>query len=159
MDIITINVSAKETVDLQCVRCGNSRRISTALLQADANTYKVQCKCGFNYYVAFDRRRFPRRKTELKGVYFLENSLKDEIIDIIDLSKTGLCFIAKSNIDIKIGQIIALNFILDNPERDNVECKATIRQINDCKVGVEFLNLSSSVQRVLAFYLFNYVEK
>ena len=159
MGKITINVAGKESVDLMCLKCGNSRQVSIASLPPGDNMYRIKCKCGEAYSVAFDRRRFIRRKTDLRGVYFTESRMKDELIEISNVSMTGLCFVKNDKCDLRMGQIITLNFVLDNVNKDTVECKAIIRQIQGERIGVEFMNLSPGAQRTIGFYLFNYIDK
>lgn len=155
MDIATLNISEKETVVLRCVRCGNSRQISTGELRPDIHLYKIKCKCGAAYYMQFNRRKFTRKNVTLKGTYSMENRMNDEIVDIVNLSRTGLCFFTHGRIYLTKGQTINLRFVLDNAERESIECKAIIRRIKDHEVGVEFVNLPPIMQKRLSFYLFN----
>jgi c-di-GMP-binding flagellar brake protein YcgR len=159
MSNVTVHVSGKETVDLMCLRCGNTREIPVESLPAGDNKYRIKCKCGYSYLALFDKRRFYRKKTCLGGVYFRDNHIKDEIIEISDISITGLCFIANGNGDLEKGQVINLTFVLDNASHDTVKCKATVRQLRDTRVGVEFLNLPPGMQKILGFYLFNSFDK
>ncbi len=159
MDRITIKVADKETINLMCMKCGNSRQISVASLISKDNRYRIQCRCGYSYTIVLERRRSHRKKTDLRGSYIADKSTREERVDIIDLSTLGLCLVRRDNTYLKNGQIINLSFVLENTERDEVKCKATIRRVNDDKVGVEFLDLSPSMQKILAFYLFNYVNR
>lgn len=159
MDNIMVNVSGKETINLMCTKCGNSREIPVAMFSANDNRYRIKCRCGNSYTIALERRGFNRKNTDLRGIYVADNFAREEIVDIINLSTTGLCLVRRDNRDLTEGQIINIRFMLENAERDEIKCKATIRQIKDEKVGVEFLDLSPGMKRILGFYLFNYVDK
>jgi hypothetical protein len=160
MDIPTICVAGKETADLVCSKCGNSRQIFLAGLPDAGNVFKIKCRCGYSYRLMFDKRRFNRKKTCLKGVYSSsDNRMYEDIIDIIDLSMTGLCFSRIDNRDLYNGQIVFIRFRLDNHQVDKVNCKAIVRHACNNRVGIEFLDLSPKVQRTIGFYLFNYPDK
>ena len=155
VEIITHNIAGSETVNLRCPRCGNSHRISTVELRSDIYMYKIKCKCGASHYVEFNKRKLPRKKVSLKGTCFTKNKINDEIIDILDISKKGLRFSVYGRIFMTKGQIINIRFTLDNTERESIECEAIIRWIKDGQVGVEFVNLSPTMQTRLGFYLFS----
>lgn len=157
-DIVT-NIVDNETVHLMCPKCGNSREIPVTSFSQKDNRYRVQCRCGYSYIIMLERRSFNRKTTDLRGTYTTASFGKDEIIDIINLSTTGLCLVRRDDRELTVGQFISLIFRLDNFERDEIKCQAVIRQINDKKIGVEFLDLSPGAKRMLGFYLFNYVDK
>ncbi len=147
-----MNVAKKEMVELKCLKCENSRQVTTAGIQGDGNIYKIKCKCGASYSVAFDRRRFIRKRTQLYGTYSIENSVKDEIANIVDISKGGLCFIGKRYNNLKKDQIITIRFVLDNSDMTPIECKAIIRTVKDQRIGIDFLELSEGIRKTLGFY-------
>jgi hypothetical protein len=159
MNNIIIRVAEKETINLLCTKCGNSRQFSVGKFSANDNKYRIQCRCGHSFKIMLDRRKYYRKKTDLRGTYIVDKFARDEIIDIIDLSTIGLCLVRRDNRELDLGQIISISFMLENAERDEIKCKATIRQIMDDKVGVEFLDLTPGMQKTLTFYLFNYVDK
>lgn len=159
MEKIIIKVAGKQIVNLTCIKCGNSRQISVGKFLAKDNRYRIQCRCGYTYTMVLERRKAHRRKTDLRGSYYTEKIAKKEIVDIVNLSTIGLCLIRRDNTDLKNGQIINLNFVLENAQRDEIKCKATIKQVKDHIVGVEFLDLSPGMQKILAFYLFNHVDR
>lgn len=154
-----IKVAGKEEIDLVCTKCGNTRQISIGCFTAKDNRYRIQCKCGYSYTIVIERRKSCRKKTDLRGSYDTEKFPRKEIVDIIDLSTIGACLVRRDKKDLKCGQIINLSFVLENSERDEIKCKATIRQVKEDKIGVEFLDLSLGMQKILAFYLFNYADR
>lgn len=159
MNKVIVNVFGNDSVHLTCMKCGNSKDIPVKSFSVDETQYRIICKCGYSYIIILERRSFNRKTTDLRGTYSEENSVTEEIVDIVDLSTTGLGLVRRDNRVITEGQIINIRFSLDTPSRDEIKCRATIRQVNDEKVGVEFLDLSPAMQRILGFYLFNYVNK
>lgn len=159
MDKIIINVLEKATITLTCIKCRNSREIPVTAFSSKDNRYRIKCKCGNNYIITLERRKFNRKVTDLRGTYVADKFAREEIVDIINLSTTGLCLVRRDNRNLEQGQIINLNFKLENVERDEIKCKATIIQVKDEKVGVEFLDLSPGIKTILGFYLFNYVDR
>jgi hypothetical protein len=105
------------------------------------------------FSIAFNRRKYNRKKTNIIGSYLSKHSLADNIITIIDLSRGGLAFIRNDTTKIAIGDKITINFTLDNSERDSIECTALIRNVFDNRVCVEFLDMRSGMKTSLGFYL------
>ena len=136
-----------------CVKCGNTRQIAIASLPVVRNLYKIKCKCGHTFTVLFNKRKSERKKTSFSGGYSLENSLREDIIQIVDLSRTGLCFTRNDGIRLKVGQSVSIRFRLYGVDSDLFECSAVIRNLTEDRVGAEFVNMSKSKQTMLGFYL------
>lgn len=153
MDVIKACIPEDGTLDLQCPTCGNSRRIPVSELKIQEHTYRIKCRCGTSHYIELNRRKFVRKDVALKGVYSTGNKMNDEIMDIVNLSKMGLCFSTYNTKYLAIDQIIHLRLVLDNSEREPIECKSIIKWISDGKVGVEFIDLSPSMQTRLGWCL------
>lgn len=78
-------------------------------------------------------------------------------ITVIDLSKTGVGFLlASKNVDyyqIKIGDILRIEFTLDDSKRTVVRTKITVRYASDKRVGAEFFMLDVHAAKQIGFYL------
>jgi hypothetical protein len=152
MDVVTINVGAKKSIDVVCSKCGNKRQVIVAKLSNFGVVYKIKCQCTHDFSIAFDRRQHRRKKTKLPGTYTLHNKFGDYIINIIDLSRGGLAFTRTDKNELAIGDMIHVQFILDNLVRDSIECMAIVRHVCDNRICVEFLNMIGRMQTTLGFY-------
>ena len=152
MDIVTINIAGKESIKLVCSKCGSAREINISSLPDIGRVYKIKCKCIHGFSIAFDKRKYKRKKTNFIGTYSLENSITDNIIDIIDLSRGGLGFIRTDRTKLKIGDRLAVRFNLDNAGNDVIDCIVSIRNIFNNRVCCEFLDMRGGMKTTLGFY-------
>jgi hypothetical protein len=153
MDVMTIDVAAKDSINLVCAKCGNEKQITVSKLPDAGRIYKVKCKCTHVFSVAFNRRKYNRKRTNIIGSYASKHSLADNIINITDISRGGLAFVRTDTSMIAVGDKLTINFTLDNTERDSITCTALIRNILGKKVCVEFLDMRKGMQTTLGFYL------
>jgi hypothetical protein len=65
------------------------------------------------------------------------------------------CFLLYSDNKCKphLGDKLRIRFKLDNPELDLIECSAIVRNSGE-RVGVEFVDLTYRVRRMLGFYFY-----
>jgi hypothetical protein len=99
-----------------------------------------------------DRRDHSRKKVALHGGYIKIGSeiMGDMLVE--DLSFTGLSFMAMSSHGLKVGDTILLKFRLDDQNLTEIIRDGVVRNVQDSRVGVEFLR-SASLDRDLGFYL------
>ena len=142
MDVITINIAGRESVNLVCSKCGSARRIDISSLPNIGKVYRIECKCIHGFSIAFDKRKYKHKKTNFIGTYSLDNSLTDNIIDIIDLSRGGLGFIGSDKNKIKIGDRLTVRFNIDNAESDMINCTILVRNVIGNRVCCEFLDMT-----------------
>ncbi len=152
MDVITINIAGKESINLVCSKCGGAREIIISSLPHIGKVYNVRCKCTHGFSIAFDRRAYKRKNTAFIGTYSLDNSLTDNIIDITDLSRGGLCFTRTDQNTLNIGDRLTVRFNLDNEQNDIIECNVLVRNIFNNRVCCEFLNMKGRMKTTLGFY-------
>lgn len=152
MDVVAINIAGKESVHLMCSKCGSARDIQVSSLSNIGRVFKVKCKCTHGFSIAFDNRKFRRKKTKFLGSYSLDNSIVDNMISIVDLSRGGLGFIRSDNTKLAKGDRISIRFRLDNAECDLIATDAIIRNVFDDRVCVEFIDMKGRMNTTLGFY-------
>ena len=155
MDLIAINIAGKESINLVCSKCGCGRKIKVSSLPNISKVYKIKCKCINGFSITFDKRKEKRQHSNLIGTYTCEHSITDNITNIIDVSRGGLAFIRTDRQTLKIGDCLVVRFTLDNVQRDIIECRITIKNIVNDRIGGEFLDTQSKMIQTLRFYLFN----
>ncbi len=153
MEAVMLRLTGEKSADLVCAECGNSRQITVSNLPQLGKIYRIRCQCGNTAALVLDRRKHKRQRINFIGLYSVKGSIRDHIVSVVNLSRKGLCFKRTDNTRLGNGQVISIDFQLDNPERDSVQCEAIVRSVIDDKVGVEFQNLGGRIDRTLGFYL------
>ena len=71
-----------------------------------------------------------------------------------DISTFGIKLRITNTDRIKVGDVLQLEFRLDDSHRSLLQKKVIVRNIEDMNVGVEFA-MSESTDKALGFYLFS----
>lgn len=161
-----IFVDKHETALFHCPHCGFTRQFDASVYKNKDSRIKIKCQCGETVPVLIEFRKFFRKDVELFGYGVVLSSANgsDELaasrekfpIVVRDLSMNGLSFSigAGSGADLgepRVGDVILLQFRLDNRSRDLIERKAEIQNVHGARFGVSFLR--SEYDKELGFYL------
>jgi hypothetical protein len=114
---------------------------------------KVKCRCGYNFSIILEHRRYHRRSVTIPGKLF-QISSKKEVDDILikSLSVTGIGFEMKSLPAMKVGDSFEIVFTLDDNFESSVREQITIKRVKGNFVGAEFLD-KDSYNYELDFYV------
>ncbi|MBN2419609.1 MAG: PilZ domain-containing protein [Deltaproteobacteria bacterium] len=156
-----IYLSESNTATFECPKCHASKNadVSKYKKMASAVTLKVKCPCGNVYSVTLERRKYYRKETKFPGK-FAFNSLFGEDqkgpMTVLDISKGGLKFKVLSTPVFKNGDIIEVEFNLDNKNRTLIRKQVFVRNIKDNFVNAEFCSFDAndSGDKALGFYLY-----
>lgn len=94
-------------------------------------------------------RQYVRKETNMPGVYQKltpEGIVGNEII-VENLSLGGIGFTTRDSAFMREGEIIDLEFILDNAERSVISKTAVIREVAGDYVGAEFIEAADAAGR------------
>ena len=157
-NIVKAPVTSVETAIFICPSC-NGRKITNVsrLLKMDKPIrLKVTCTCGNKYVSMIEKRRKYRKPTNFPGTYALISNgdvIYEGLMTVCDISLTGMKL--KLNIDklIELGDIIKVQFHLDDAQRSLIEKKVKVVSLNLPYLGAEFLR-SEDIGNALGFYLF-----
>jgi hypothetical protein len=97
---------------------------------------KCKCKCGHAYSVLLERRRYFRKKTNLPGVFVLNEA--EYPITIKDISRTGMKIMSSIKNGFSIGDRISVEFNLDDRDRSFIKRDVIIKKIDGSYIGAEF---------------------
>lgn len=134
---------------------------------------RVKCPCGYRYSVELDRRQHFRTPVNLPGVA-LRGALDSKKVNIPgvalrrvrggrsdrvpivvkDLSPRGVGFrVSKEGVFVE-GDLISVEFILDDPARSMIHKDAVVRTADGRNIGAEFTTAETSdpSDRALGFY-------
>lgn len=169
-----VNREGKTT--FTCPQCSRSKSIDVSgyIKKKKAIRVKCKCTCGYTGVFLLDRRDQYRKKTSLLGAYFLnreeikasdlpgidyfyhdiENNKK---IEVTNLSRTGLRLRTKEPHKLNLGDIITVDFFIDDKEKSFISKKVKVMNIDEKNVGAEFCSLAPSDKafKAINFYLFN----
>jgi hypothetical protein len=138
-----IFLSDKNTAFFECPKCHVSK-------EADVSKYKklevsiklkIKCKCGYVYEVLLERRKYFRKDTLLPGKFTYSSLFGEDqagILTVMDISKGGLKFKMLTEPIFQKGDIIEVEFNLDNLNKTLIKKQVFVRNIKDNFVNVEF---------------------
>ncbi|MBF0412211.1 MAG: PilZ domain-containing protein [Desulfamplus sp.] len=139
-----------------CPHCGFERRFDASPFRNKKKTLTVKCKCGTSTEMEIEFRRQFRKKVELFGSCTIKKTQKRCEMIVKDLSFKGigieLLHIYKKYItDVEVGDIIDVDFKLDNKKEEQITKRCIVRLKRENHIGAEFDDENFSKQ--LGFYL------
>ena len=148
----------------------------------DVIRFTARCKCGHSYKAVLDKRDKLRKKTNLSGTYANLSPGKEGQkgqMTVLDVSRSGLKTkisqmrlkikdhdfsvrtagkatfahkIQTSSDDLNVGEILMVEFQLDNAKRSMVSREVVIRWIDMPYIGVEFTS-TPKLDADLGYYI------
>ena len=154
-------VTGTNMVVFECPECAKSKT-------ADVSKYKdlmqvvrlkVKCPCGHSYKVILERRKYYRKDVNFSGTYthvFSDYREDKGGMTVKDLSRAGVKIKLNVKKDFKVGDILSVEFSLDDKQRSLIKKEAVIKKISDLYLGVEFSSVDSSnpSDKAIGFYMF-----
>jgi hypothetical protein len=135
-------IDSKNIAAFKCLECGKSwkKDLTPIMDRIHKNGHRIKFKypCGHSFYVIFDKRRHYRKAAELTGAFIHERSQRRGIIEVKNISKSGIGFELNSKQFMHVGDRLALKFNLDDLERSFVYEEGIVKKIDGNYVGVEF---------------------
>lgn len=154
-------ISDQESVLFECPKCNVSKEADVTKFKKieTSVTLKVKCPCGNEYSVTLERRKHYRKNTEISGKFsFLPLVGEDQkgTMIILDISKGGLRFRMTTLPLFKKGDLLEIEFNLDNKTNTFIRKQVSVRNIKDKIVNVEFCSFNSSENgdKAIGFYLY-----
>ncbi|MBW1726952.1 MAG: PilZ domain-containing protein [Deltaproteobacteria bacterium] len=147
-----VYVGRTNQVKIICPKCELEKNINVFKFKDTHKRLKVQCKCGEEFRLSLDFRKYYRKKVQLSGEYFIhEKNERDDIL-IIDISMTGTNFTTFKPHNFSKDDLVELKFNLDNPMKTEIHTTIKIKWVNDRNVGAQFNN-PKLLEKDLGFYL------
>lgn len=150
-------ISSSNTATFVCPRCGN---VTTADVSKYASldkrvTVKCSCNCGHHFAVSLEKRRQYRKQTDLPGIYYCRTNNGDMdkgVMRVVDVSTTGLKLRLNVERKFDIGEILRVEFHLDDKRRTLIEKTVIVRNVKNNLVGTAFAH-GEGEDPSLGFYL------
>jgi hypothetical protein len=142
-----------------CPKCQKSKTVNVSHYANLDKVIKVnvKCPCGYAYTAILEKRKKYRKETNLHGSYTrLVDGRKagGGLMVVRDLSTTGMKLQINGEHRCETGDIIKVEFHLDDTQRSLITKKVIIRNINGKEIGTE-LAPTEAVDKALGFYLFS----
>jgi hypothetical protein len=156
-----VYVVGKDAATIICMDCWRSKAIEVSGIKNFHLPHRVNCPCGATFRVLFDRRRHYRKIVRLFGKYSTSDSNGSEAMLVKNLSQSSVGFQALTKDleereeikDIKPGDFLHIDFMLDNQERFPMRTKVLVQSVDKGHIGAEFYNLDDHTKKELGFYI------
>jgi len=146
----------------ECPQCKKAKRVDVSRYNdiQQAVKIKVKCPCGHIYKVILERRKSFRKNVNFPGTYthVLPDYREDTGgITVKDLSRSGVKIKLNVEKEFKVGDILLVEFQLDDKQRSLVKKDAVIKKISGSYLGLEFKSIDSSdpSDKAIGFYMFD----
>ena len=154
-----VYITSKEMATFLCPKCQKSKTVNVSQYASLDKMIKVnvKCPCGHAYVSILEKRKKYRKETNLHGKYTQIINGKEAgggLMAVRDLSTTGMKLEISGNHGCAVGDIIKVEFHLDDTQRSLIQKKVIIRNIFGKEIGTE-LAPTEAVDKALGFYLFS----
>ena len=155
----TVFVTSKQMATFICPKCQKSKTVNVskyATLDKIVNV-KVTCPCGYGYTSILEKRKEYRKAANLPGAFIhLIDGLQagSGLMKVRDLSTSGLKIHINTQHHCTVGDVIQVEFSLDDSHRTLIKKKVIVRNIVGQNIGTEFAP-TEVLDKALGFYLFS----
>lgn len=148
---INVYVNEENKATICCPYCGYTATVSAEKFSTDKKILKTRCTCGKTFLSSIEFRKHYRKKVRLAGS--MRNLRTRKVVDIVvrDISGGGIGFTVLSQILPEVGDVLDLDFTLDNANRSKISVQVSVRAIKDRFIGSQFA--VRNIPRELGFYL------
>lgn len=144
---------------LTCPKCKKQEIVSPTLFHETGWIQHITCTCSFIFRVIYEMRQRYRKNVQLDGQFAqqqggyntMASSRPWSNIEITNISKDGLNFTSPIARLLNVGELVHLQFNLDNKNKSTIEKTAEIRYIHNNSVGCQFQG-SDKYDVALGFY-------
>lgn len=128
------------TASIVCEKCGHRHVVDPEKESIPVRPFWFRCRCGHTFPCRIEKRQKFRKKLQLHGKYVDRRNNREDYLVINDLSLAGIGFTPfKAKHGIKEGDILDVNFTLDNSKETEIKRSVRIRNVFDDKIGAEFI--------------------
>jgi len=148
---------------IRCDQCGRKKAIDAIKFQAFNKQLMVKCACSYAFSVSFEWRKSYRKDVLLSGEYLKNGGEERRGSDtsgedmhygnmaLENLALGGVAFRTNQSHDLKVGDIIQVEFRLDDPQKSLISRNVIVKRVDGRLVRAEFCD--SRPDKALAFYL------
>jgi hypothetical protein len=154
-----VYITSKEMATFVCPKCEKSKTVNVSrYVNLDKMVkVKVKCPCGYEYTSLLEKRKKYRKATNLHGTYIRVvdgKAVARGLMTVKDLSTTGMKLHINGNHGCEVGDVLKVEFYLDDFQRSLIRKKVIVRNIFQHEIGTQ-LAPTEAVDKALGFYLFS----
>jgi len=154
-----VYITSKQMATFICPKCQKSKTVNVSQYATLDKIVKVKvtCPCGYGYTSILEKRKKYRKETNLAGSYVLMVDGRQAgggLMTVKDLSTSGLKIKINEAHNCTIGDVLLVEFYLDDSHRTLIKKKVLVRNIVGPSVGTEFAP-TEAIDKALGFYLFS----
>jgi len=153
-------ITRDNKVTFSCPQCKGMRTVDVTKYKAleKAVKIKVRCPCGHDYPVMIERRKQFRKAVSLPGTFsriFNDRRAGNGTMVVKDVSRNGLQIRVNDSSYMKAGDILEVEFKLDDNKRSPIRKEVVIRKIVGYDLGTEFTSVDAgnASDKAIGFYL------
>ena len=154
----TVPISNKVTAKFTCSNCQRTKAadVSNYIKREKTLKFNVNCYCGNGYTAIFEKRKHHRKETNLRGTFvkFVNGKeVSSGFMTVCDLSLSGIKLKVNALHCFSIGNLLEIDFQLDDIQRSTIKKKVIIRNLHFPFVGTEY-HSTEIIDQALGLYLF-----
>ena len=154
-----VYITSKQMATFICPKCQKSKTVNVSEYAKIDKIIKVnvRCPCGYTYTSILEKRKKYRKETNLHGTYSRivdGKEVEGGLMVVKDLSTTGMKLQINDAHGCINGDVIKVEFHLDDAQRSLIRKKVIIRNVYGKEFGTE-LAPTEAVDKALGFYLFS----
>jgi len=154
-----VHITSKQMATFICPKCQKSKTVNVSKYASLDKKVKVKvtCPCGYGYTSLLEKRKKFRKIANLPGSYVLfadGRQAGDGLMTVKDLSTSGLKLQINTQLNCTVGDVMLVEFHLDDALRALIKKKVIVRNIVGQNVGTEFAP-TEAIDKALGFYLFS----
>jgi hypothetical protein len=142
-----------------CPKCQKSKTVNVSKYARLDKIVKVKvtCPCGYGYTSILEKRKKYRKQTNIPGSFVQLTDGRQtggSLMTVTDLSTSGLKLQINTQHNCTVGDVIIVEFRLDDANRTLIKKKVIVRNIVGKNIGTEFAP-TEALDKALGFYLFS----
>ena len=154
-----VYITSKQMATFICPQCQKSKTVDVSKYANLDKIVKVNvsCPCGYRYTSILEKRKKYRKKTHLPGSFVRlvdGRRVGGGLMNVKDLSTSGLKIHTNARHNCAVGDVILVEFSLDDNHRTLIKKKVIVRNIVGKHIGTEFAP-TEALDKALGFYLFS----
>ena len=154
-----VHITSKQMATFICPKCQKSKTVNVSKYASLDKKVKVKvtCPCGYGYTSLLEKRKKFRKNANLPGSYVLFADSRQAgggLMTVKDLSTSGLKLQINTQLNFTVGDVMLVEFHLDDALRALIKKKVIVRNIVGKNVGTEFTP-TVAIDKALGFYLFS----
>lgn len=160
---IKLFIDSDNSVTLSCPVCNKSRVVDASRYIDRDRAVRIQakCSCGHSYPVILERRRQHRKSVLLSGTFTCDPSRASGMsapcrgaMTVIDISRGGVRLRFNPMPDLRIGDMINVEFTLNDARQTRIIRDVLIQNVAPPFAGAKFYR-RHHLDNEIGFYLFN----